>query len=228
MFSALPASHAPRARSFRETAVSVMFHGALLGGAVWVTSAGRGPLPPNMTALTLHYMAPASRPQPLTVHAPADPGVVALAVIEVSLPIPASLPPIEMAPVAAATPSTVNGPLSTPLARTVVPADEESDPYDVARVDKPVELMAGQTTPHYPELLRSAGVEGRVLARFVVDTSGRVERNSIDVTDASQQQFANAVRDVLLRQRFLPAESGSRRVRQLVVQPFEFRITRSP
>jgi hypothetical protein len=29
-----------------------------------------------------------------------------------------------------------------------------------------------------------------------------------------------------MRQRFIPAEAGGHRVRQLVVQPFEFRIVR--
>jgi hypothetical protein len=63
-----------------------------------------------------------------------------------------------------------------------------------------------------------------VSARFVVDTLGRVEPASIEITETTHTLFADAVRVALLRQRFLPAAAGGHLVRQLVVQPFEFRI----
>jgi protein TonB len=61
-----------------------------------------------------------------------------------------------------------------------------------------------------------------VIARFIVDTLGRVEGSSIAMVESSHALFAEAVRSALLRQRFVPAETGGRRVRQLVLQPFSF------
>ena len=63
-------------------------------------------------------------------------------------------------------------------------------------------------------------------AEFVVDTSGRVEPGSIRVLRTSHPLFAQAVERVLPLARFVPAEAGSRRVRQLVQQPFAFAMQR--
>ena len=93
-------------------------------------------------------------------------------------------------------------------------------------VEKPVMALGDGPRPRYPDLLRSAGVEGEVLAQFVVDTSGRVEPGSIRVLRTSHPLFAQAVERVLPLARFVPAEAGSRRVRQLVQQPFAFAMQR--
>jgi protein TonB len=42
-------------------------------------------------------------------------------------------------------------------------------------VDRQVVLVGDPPRPRYPEALRTAGVDGRVVVRFVVDTAGRVE-----------------------------------------------------
>ena len=67
-------------------------------------------------------------------------------------------------------------------------------------------------------------IEGDVLATFVVDTTGRADPASFKVLRATHQLFERAVRDALPRMRFVPAEVGGRKVRQLVQQPFSFAI----
>lgn len=94
------------------------------------------------------------------------------------------------------------------------------------QVEKPVMGRPDNPRPRYPESLRAAHVEGSVLARFVVDSSGRVEPGSIVLGDATHALFAEAVRDALLRSRFVPAEVGGRHVRQLVEQRFLFALDR--
>ena len=79
-------------------------------------------------------------------------------------------------------------------------------------------------TPRYPEILKSAGVEGEVLASFEVDTTGRAVSSSFKVLKTSHELFASAVRNALPNMRFLPAEIGGKKVRQLVQQPFVFAI----
>ena len=84
----------------------------------------------------------------------------------------------------------------------------------------------GSSQPRYPDILRSAGVEGEVLAQFVVDTTGRAEAGSFKVLKSSHDLFVTAVKNALPGMRFIPAEVGGRKVRQLVQQPFTFAITK--
>ena len=78
--------------------------------------------------------------------------------------------------------------------------------------------------PRYTEILKSAGVEGEVLASFVVDTTGKAEPGSFKVLHATHELFASAVRSALPNMNFLPAEVGGKKVKQLVQQPFVFAI----
>ena len=50
------------------------------------------------------------------------------------------------------------------------------------------EVLTGPL-PQYPELLRQAGVEGRVMLEAVVDTTGRVNRDSVRVVSATHPEF---------------------------------------
>lgn len=98
--------------------------------------------------------------------------------------------------------------------------------YSELQVDRPVAVTPGTQGPLYPEPLRAAGIEGAVLAQFIVDTLGRAELASFVAVKSDQPQFAEAVRTALARMRFLPAEAGGRKVRQLVQQSFQFSVTR--
>jgi hypothetical protein len=51
-------------------------------------------------------------------------------------------------------------------------------PYFDLQVEKQAAPMPGNPSPHYPDMLRSANVEGEVLAKFIVDSTGRVEPNT--------------------------------------------------
>lgn len=99
-------------------------------------------------------------------------------------------------------------------------------PYFDFQVEKPVSALPGSGFPRYPASLRSAGVEGEVLAQFVVGTDGRVELESFKSIRASDPLFEAAVRDGLAAMRFAPAEVGGKPVRQLVQQPFVFQLKR--
>lgn len=99
-------------------------------------------------------------------------------------------------------------------------------PYFESQVEKPVQAAPGSPGPQFPEMLKSSGVEGTVLAMFVVDTTGRAEVGSLKILKADHQLFEMAVKNALPKMRFLPAEIGGRKVKQLVQQPFQFSLTR--
>jgi protein TonB len=89
-----------------------------------------------------------------------------------------------------------------------------------------VSLISGSAAPRYPESLRIAGVEGKVVAQFVVDFEGRVEDGTVRIVRSDNSLFDEAVRAALTRMRFTPAEIAGRKVRQLVQMPFVFALSR--
>jgi len=78
--------------------------------------------------------------------------------------------------------------------------------------------------PLYPDLLRQAGVQGRVVLEAVVDTTGRVLAQSISVVSATHTGFVAPARQALLATLFRPAMIGGKPVRMLVRIPYEFAI----
>jgi len=106
------------------------------------------------------------------------------------------------------------------------PVPQGDQPYFDFQVEKPVVMAPGSQGPAYPDMLRSAGIEGQVLAQFVVDTTGRADMGSFKALKSDNDLFTTAVKNALQRMRFLPAEVGGRKVKQLVQQPFQFSLNR--
>jgi TonB family protein len=89
-------------------------------------------------------------------------------------------------------------------------------------VDREVVPLPTNPEPRYPTMLRSAGIQGSVFARFVVDTTGRVRMETVSIDASDHALFSEAVIEALRRSRYTPAELRGRKVPQLVVQPFVF------
>ncbi len=98
------------------------------------------------------------------------------------------------------------------------------DTYYEFQVERPAVPLAGNPPPTFPPTLRSAKVEGRVLAQFVVDTLGRADTSTFHILRSTHELFTAAVIDVLPKYRFRPAELGGHKVKQLVQMPFDFSI----
>jgi protein TonB len=96
-------------------------------------------------------------------------------------------------------------------------------PYMEFQVEKPVEKIGGEA-PEYPSMLRESGVEGQVLAQFVVNESGRYESGTLKILSSSNPAFTAAVKDALPRMRFSAAQIGGKKVQQLVQMPFQFHL----
>jgi protein TonB len=103
---------------------------------------------------------------------------------------------------------------------------QQDQPYFEFQVEKPVMAAPNNPAPRYPDMLKSAGIEGEALVQFVVDTTGRADMSTYKVLKASHDMFGVAVRNALPGMRFFPAEVGGRKVKQLVQQPFVFGIAR--
>ena len=225
-----------KARKQRRTAgatLSIVLHVAIIGTAVVQTAQGTlAPRTPEKI-VTVHIAPP---PQPREVHretrASVTPSTTTvpsnLVVKHVDAPtiVPTNLPPIDMTGGLAADSIAIGGGTGTTTSygeRIGGEATNDSRDWDVREVLMHVLTKA---SPRYPESLRSAGVDGRVLVEFTVDTTGRVDMSHVRVIESTHELFTRAVRDALGSFRFLPAQVGGRRVTALAQMPFEFHITR--
>lgn len=93
------------------------------------------------------------------------------------------------------------------------------------QVTKQVSPMPGNSAPRYPDMLRSANVEGEVLAQFVMDTLGHADMSTFRVLKSTHDLFTAAVRGSLPTMNFYPAEVNGRKVKQLVQMPFQFSLS---
>lgn len=100
--------------------------------------------------------------------------------------------------------------------------DSALEAYDV---DVPAAVLSGQRGPLYPERLRAMGVDGIVIARFVVEKNGRVESEPT-IVSSTADDFAAAVRRFLSTTRYRPAMYRGQPVRQLAQQEFRFTVGR--
>jgi TonB family protein len=91
-------------------------------------------------------------------------------------------------------------------------------------VDEPAIVLL-QRPPRYPPSLQSAGLEGRVTVRFVIDAEGRVEPGSIRITSAGHPGFEGSARETIRNTVFRPARVRGRAVRQWAQQAVVFRIS---
>jgi protein TonB len=238
MFNNLLESKAKKEKRGGGTVVSIVLHSLLVGLAVYATANAAiknekprqekidfvetpkdEPPPPKDE--------PPPPPPPDIVAAPPPPkGVL---VLTAPVEIPDVIPDIDLSKkvtdeadfsgkgVAGGTSKGVEG------GKAVVQSDQ---PYFEFQVEKPVVPAPGSTQPRYPDMLRQAGVEGEVLAQFVVDTTGRAEPGSLKILKSSHDLFIQSVKNALPQMKFIPAEVGGRKVKQLVQQPFSFSIAK--
>jgi len=98
-------------------------------------------------------------------------------------------------------------------------------PYLEAVVEERPETMAGTCQlPQYPPILQQAGVEGRVLAEFVIDTAGRAEPASLRIVQSTNRAFEPSAREVVLKSIYRPGRMHGEPVRVLVQVPVTFSI----
>lgn len=233
MFGTLLESRAKRRRRVGGAAVSVAAHLTIIG-AITATTVHGGvtkPEPPDRVVVRFDRPTPPppksiADPLPRPVVGPTSFSPITIRHIEAPRTIPVTLPAIDSS-FGAASDSIVidHGTSGSPLARGIVGDDERNGTNEWTGTELQTRIVAS-AKPRYPELLRQAAIDGTVLVRFAIDTTGHVDMNSVTVLSSTHDLFSRAVRDALPGFRFRPAEIGGRRVRALAEMPFEFQITR--
>ena len=238
MFDTLLASRSPAARRTGGTFVSVLVHTILIAGAAYGTSRPALRVArPTVEPITFTHVRPAApprRPEPTQPNPVAPDAVIAPPPVEGSrvlvapVTIPNVLPAIDLR-AAVTDPADFSGRGRTDFAKGaaggVLPtASDSGTTYLDIQVERQARAVVGSAGPRYPESLRAARVEGKVLAQFVVDLEGRADLSTFRVLESAHARFTDAVREAVRTMRFHPAEVGGMPVRQLVQMPFVFAL----
>lgn len=205
---------------FGGSVPSLVIHAAAIGGAIFATlSAREAPAGPGVDT-TLVFIAPPPEREP----PPPQPdlgislrGFQTVAVPEV---IPAVIPPVNLQE--HFDPKDFSGVgVEGGRADGIEPAPNQV--FETNAVDEQPLLLAAPPPP-YPELLRQAGITGRVMLQAIVDTTGRVDPTSIIVLQSPNAGFEHPSRQWILKALFRPARVRGHAVRVLVHLPLDFSI----
>ena len=93
--------------------------------------------------------------------------------------------------------------------------------YLANQVDSAAQLRTSAPI-EYPPSLFAAGVNGSVVAEFVVAANGVVEEETIGIVSSTNALFSEAAKAAVRRTLFVPAMKNGKPVRQLVQQPYVF------
>jgi protein TonB len=234
MFTTLPESRAPHTRRVGGAVTSAIIHGTLIAAAVAATIPKPMDATPAPRADTMTIVIAPAAAQPRTPHVVPAPAR-ARPRGEESWPGPIIVFPHDLPDLPTIDPS---GPLvpEDPFARRGV-GKGIAEPglsgeggvgtggiIDASLADRSPRMTGQPIEPRYPTSLRGAGLEGRVVLQFVIDTLGRAELDGVQVMESTHALFTEAVREVLPRFRFSSGEAGGRKVRTRVMMPFVFTI----
>jgi protein TonB len=235
MLSTLIESRRTRSRSRGATAVSVIVHVVAIALVAAITahvgdrSAAAAPVPHDVVYFHTAEPVPShEQSSPVSQQAPSQPTIPTLQFkhIEVPLTTPIGIPPVDLS-VPPIDPSqfVIGGAKNSSTIGSSGPtANGGSSTYSAWQVEKAVVPLSGNPKPEYPSMLQSGHVEGEVLAQFVVDTTGRVDMSTFRAIQATNELFVQSVRRAVAEWKFLPAEAGGRKVKQLVQMPLRFRV----
>ena len=232
MFSNLVESKPKSIRRTGGTIFSFVAHYGLLLGMIYTSAeaarSGDGPIEEKVAFVEPKQPEAKIEPRRPDLLATLDPPKTVLLLLIPPIDVPTSLPEIDLSHRVTNPDDFVRRPQSHSQigggVRDSVVTDGQV--YFDFQTEKPVMQASNSAAPVYPDILRQAGVEGEALVSFVVDTSGRVDQATFKVIRTTHDLFASAVKNVLPRMRFIPAELGDRKVRQLVQQPFSFAIVK--
>ena len=238
MFNNLIESKPKKQRTTGGLIISGVLHAVLITAAVFGTLQAKEQLDkPKAEKVEFVEMQKKDEPPPPKEQPPPPPADVVAAppppkgfqVLTAPIKVPDVLPDIDLSKKvtdeADFSGKGVAGGRATGVVGGTAPVNTDQ-PYFEFQVEKQVTTAPGSPQPRYPDMLKSANVEGEVLAQFVVDTTGRADMSTFKVLKSSHELFTQSVRNVLPNMRFYAAEIGGRKVKQMVQQPFTFALTK--
>ncbi len=235
MFDHLIAS-TPNRGAAQKSLPSALTSLSIHGGVIWLAVAAtiktaevieEAQADTTMVFLTQEAEAEPEEAPPVQEILSIDPPPKGFQVLEAPIDIPTEIPPIDLS--ARFDPRDfsgvgVEGGVFSGVVGGTGPVDL-SQTFMESAVDERPERLSGPL-PRYPEMLRQAGIEGVVLLEFVIDTSGRVEAESVKVLQSTNRAFEGPAKTVIERSLYRPGRVRGQAVRVLVSQQIGFTIQR--
>ena len=203
--------------------VSFVVHTVVITGAVVATySAGRADntVKIDTTMVFLNQQQEQKQPEPQPVQL--DVQLKGFQTVVAPTEIPTNIPPVNLQEHFDPKDYTGTG-VEGGVGNGIVPGADQVLSVEVVQ-DKPE--MLSHPTPVYPPLLQQAGIEGTVMVQAIIDTTGRVEPNSIKIAQSPNPGFDQSAKNVVLKSLYRPARVYGRPVRVLIQIPINFQIQR--
>lgn len=213
--------HSDKKRMFGVGFFSLVMHTVLIAGAIYATL---GATEANTDVLVDTTMVYLNQPQQQEEEQPKvvqlDVQLKGFQTVVAPTTIPTDIPPINLEEKFDPRDYTGTG-VEGGIGTGVVPSSDQV--YAEAVVEEKPEMLSGPP-PEYPQLLRTAGIEGQVVVQVIIDTMGRAEPASLKIVRSPNPGFDQPVKNAVLRALFRPARVHGRAVRVLVAIPYNFTL----
>jgi protein TonB len=229
VFENLIESKPKKTQSGKQMLLSLFLHGVLGAGAIWATTGAAETVQAILADTTMFILEPPKETPPPPDQPPPDAIVSANPPpqgFQVVLPpdvIPTEIPPVDLNQRFDARDFTgrgVEGGIAAGIVGGTGPVDNAQVFLEAQLDDPPSVLSPGPS--RYPEVLKAAGISGRVVLEFVVDTSGHVDASSIKIISTPHQGFNNAAREAVRATVFRPGKLRGQPVNVMVRQAVNF------
>ncbi|TFG44703.1 MAG: energy transducer TonB [Gemmatimonadales bacterium] len=227
MFEILVESKPAKQRSTGQFVVSVIVHGLVITGAVMATKGAAEVVRERLQDTTLVFLAPPKPEAPPEAPPPeaivsANPPPRGFQTVVAVQDIPTEIPPInlnERFDPKDFTGTGVAGGVAVGVVGGTGPVTGET--YLEAQVDDPPDLISAGPR-RYPPVLERAGIGGRVVAQFVIDTTGHPEAAGFRVLSTTNPAFNEPAREMIMKSVFRPGRVRGQAVRVQVQQAVSF------
>jgi periplasmic protein TonB len=247
MFNKLPASSGKRKGLFgaKNMTVSLFIHGLMLVGAVYATIAA--PAQADKTEEEVSFIEVEEKEPPKPETAPPPPPMEVPAVPPPPQGFQELIPPIEPPPIIPDIDTSIPavnvedfsgigaaGGTATGVETGGVAQNTSVLPDSVFQVgaldydDRPELSNSGQISSilgrYYPRILQEAGIEGEVVAQFVITSEGKVDPATVKIIQSTHEQFANATLQAVERFTFRPGRFQGKPIAVLVQIPVSWKV----
>ena len=204
--------------------ISALMHTVLIAGAVYATASAAKASEEQVIDTAMVFLSEQQEekqeeePPPVLLDVPLKGFQTVIAPTE----IPTDIPPVNLQE--QFDPKDYSGTgVEGGLASGLVPTGNQV--YIESLVEERPERLSGPPLV-YPDLLRQAQIQGVVVVEAVIDTTGRVEPNSVKIISSPHSGFDQSAKNVVLKSLYRPARVSGRAVRVLIRQPINFQLTR--
>ncbi|MEO8140988.1 MAG: TonB family protein [Gemmatimonadota bacterium] len=239
MFENLIESNQKRSGGLGQSLVSVFVHAGLIFGAIRATQGAAEAIREITVDTTMVFLKPPETPPPPppppeNVVVSANPPPQGFQVVSPPDNIPTEIPPVnlnEKFDPKDFTGKGVEGGIATGIVGGTGPVSIEGQVFLAAEVDDNPQMTNGAACAEaiassYPAVMKSAGIPGKVVMQFIVNTDGHVDPASVKITSSTHKAFEEPARKVLTSTActFKAGSTHGQPVRVLVQQAISFKL----